>query len=120
MQPSPATVHASDGSLSAVLTATSANVAPGSTVSFALSFEDSSATGPVGPTSLSYGDGNPAPQTGAAASCRAGAASAPVSQSFDYSHSYAAPGTYTVSVTVAAPCSSESVVLELPITVDAS
>jgi len=92
-------------------------VSSGSVVSLDLSVTDSAATGPVGPMNLSYGDGQPAPQTGVAASCHAGAAPSTSSQSFQYSHTYSTPGTHKVSVTVSAPCSSETVVLEVPVTV---
>jgi hypothetical protein len=116
----PTAVDGSDGSLAATLTATRASVPVGASVSFVLSITDSAATGPVGPTSLTYGDGQPVPETGMAASCHAGASPAPVNESYDYSHAYAEPGSYTVSVTVSAPCSSQQVVLDLPITVAAS
>jgi len=113
-------VSSNDGGLTATLTATTGAGTPGTVVSFVLSVSDSTASGPVGPTSLNYGDGQPVPETGLAASCHAGASSAPVTDSFDYSHTYGASGTYTVSVTVSSPCSSEQVVLALPITVTAS
>lgn len=87
---------------------------------FVLLVADSSSTGPIGPTSLTYGDGQPVPETGLPASCSATISSASTQESFDYSHSYAAPGTYDVSVTVASPCSSQQVVLALPVTVAAS
>ena len=114
---SPVTARSSDGSLSAVLTVAPGEVASGGVVSLDLSVTDSAATGPVGPMNLSYGDGQPVPETGAAASCHAGVAPTASSQSFQYSHTYSTPGSYTVSVTVSAPCSSETVVLEVPVTV---
>jgi len=113
--PSP-TADAEDGSLSATLSA-SAGAVVGSPVSFVVSVTDTAATGPVGPTNLSYGDGQPEPETGLAASCHARAPETPVDESFDYTHTYVASGTYSVAVTVSAPCSAQQVVVELPVTV---
>jgi hypothetical protein len=115
----PRTAGAGDGPLSATLSASPGGAVVGSTVSFVVSVTDGAATGTVGPANLTYGDGQPAPETGLAASCHAGAPPTPVAESFDYAHAYDAPGTYTVAVTVSAPCSAEQVVVTLPITVSA-
>jgi len=114
------TVRAVDGTLSAVLTAGPDEGTAGMTVSFVVTITDTSAAGPFGPSSIVYGDGAPAPQTGLAATCRAGTPSAALTQSFDYSHSYSNPGTYSLSVEVEDPCASEQVVLDLPIDVNPS
>jgi len=113
-------VSGSDGTLSVTLRATPASGAAGSPLSFVVDVTDSASTGPEGPMHLDFGDGQPAPATGLAATCHAGATPAPATSSFDYSHTYSAPGTYTVTLEVAAPCSSEQVTLSLPVTVTAA
>ncbi len=118
VDPTPGTSSGSDGSLAATLSASPSDPTAGTPVSFVVSVSDTAATGPVGPSSLTYGDGQPAPETGLAASCRAGTTPSPVTaESFDYTHAYGAPGIYTVTVAVSAPCSSERVLVTLPVTV---
>jgi hypothetical protein len=117
---SPPSVEASEGTLTATLESSSGEGVAGVAISMVLSVTDSAVTGPFGPVSVSYGDGQASPETGLPATCHAGASVAPGAESFRYSHAFAEPGTYTVSVLVAAPCSSEQVELDLPIIITAS
>jgi hypothetical protein len=116
---SAARATATDGSLSATAAVTTQGAVAGSPVSFVVSVTDSAARGPVGPESITYGDGQPVPETGVAASCRAGAAATAVSESFDSTHTYASAGVYTLTVAVSSPCSSEHVAVTLPVTIGA-
>jgi len=94
----------SSGGLTVTLTATPSSTTPGTAVAFSLKAYESHAIGALG-YRIAYGDGatdqNPVPQF-----CRAGPGQ-PASQTWQLSHAYAKPGTYTVTATVTANCTTD-------------
>jgi len=111
-------VAGSDGSLSATLTASTVKGTVGTAIDFTVVVHDTASTGPEGLQWIHYGDGSPSgPATGFAATSKDCTAPASAASTDDLQHTYGAPGTYTVSILVQAPCSSEQVTLNLPVTV---
>ncbi|HXZ62505.1 MAG TPA: hypothetical protein VEG62_07165 [Acidimicrobiales bacterium] len=98
------TSSSSSSGLTVTLTAAPSSTTPGSAVVFLLSAHESDALGAFG-YHIAYGDGatdeNPVPQW-----CRA-APGQPASQTWRLVHSYAKPGTYTVTASVAVNCTTD-------------
>jgi hypothetical protein len=110
-------VSGHDGSLSATLTASTAKGQVGSPITFTVTVSDSASAGPEGMQWIRYGDGTTQPATGFAAHCTAGTVPTLAASTSDQQHAFASPGGYTITVLVQAPCSGETVTLNLPVAV---
>jgi hypothetical protein len=110
-------VSGHDGTLSATLTASTVKGQVGAPITFTVTVSDTASTGPEGMQWIRYGDGSTSPATGFAAHCTAGTAPTPAASTSDQQHAFAAAGSYTVTVLVQAPCSGETLTLDLPVTV---
>jgi hypothetical protein len=105
---------AASGGLTVSFTTSTPTTAPGTTVKFTLTATETQAKGALG-YRVAYGDGateqNAVPQF-----CLAGPGT-PQTSSWQLAHAYAKPGTYTVTVTVAANCTPDQATTSLPETV---
>ena len=98
---------------SGTLTATFTDRIQGHSVTFDIESTDSAATGAVGPTVVTFGDGT-SEGFGIPQYCRA--QPDPMSGDTGVTHDYGT-GHYTATVTVVANCSADRVALSLPVTV---